>query len=125
MIIYGGPKRFLLDSWRRYALPVQLAELKRQLLPWERDRKPSPEERKSQLVQQKMFEQLTYLAKVYTPYTFYECRFQADNAQELHRSMGPADQELFGFDLTAFSWEDYLGRVHIPGLRRFVLKGRA
>lgn len=81
--------------------------------------------RTQKLIQSKVYDQLTYLASIYVPYTFYAARFGSENVEALQRDLVPEERERFYFDLRAFSWDDYLTKVHIPGLRKFVLKGRS
>ena len=39
--------------------------------------------------------------------------------------MSEAEKNEFGFDVGNINWKDYITNVHIPGLRKHVLKGRA
>ena len=55
----------------------------------------------------------------------YFCRFDTSNAQELHENLSPKEKELFGFNINDIDWETYIKQIHIPGLRKHVLKGRA
>ena len=34
------------------------------------------------------------------------------------------EKSKFGFDVGSIDWKDYISNVHIPGLRRHVMKGR-
>ena len=38
--------------------------------------------------------------------------------------MSEEEQQEFGFDVGNIDWEDYISNVHIPGLRKHVMKGR-
>jgi hypothetical protein len=69
-------------------------------------------------------QQMAQVAELYAPYTFYGCSFSSDNVQRLWASLTAEEQRVFGFDLSGLEWEGYLRRVHIPGLLRYVLKGR-
>ena len=40
-------------------------------------------------------------------------------------NMSEEEKVEFGFDVGSINWNDYITNVHIPGLRRHVLKGRA
>lgn len=39
-------------------------------------------------------------------------------------SMSAEEKKIFGFDVGSIDWGDYITNVHIPGLRKHVLKGR-
>ncbi|RDX87381.1 Fatty acyl-CoA reductase 2, partial [Mucuna pruriens] len=72
----------------------------------------------------KSVEQAKYLANIYEPYTFYGGRFDNSNTQRLMESMSEEEKREFGFDVKSIDWKDYITNVHIPGLRRHVMKGR-
>ncbi|KAJ0612668.1 putative oxidoreductase [Helianthus annuus] len=72
----------------------------------------------------KSVEQAKYLANIYEPYTFYGGRFDNSNTQKLFAMMSEEEKKTFGFDVGKIDWRDYISNVHIPGLRRHVMKGR-
>ncbi|WOK98643.1 fatty acyl-CoA reductase 2 [Canna indica] len=72
----------------------------------------------------KTVNQVKHLAKIYEPYAFYGGRFDSTNAQKLMEEMCEEERKSFGFDVKGIDWEDYIPNVHIPGLRRHVMKGR-
>ncbi|KAI3826368.1 hypothetical protein L1987_00415 [Smallanthus sonchifolius] len=72
----------------------------------------------------KSVEQAKYLANIYEPYTFYSGRFDNSNTQKLFAMMSEEEKKTFGFDVGKIDWRDYISNVHIPGLRRHVMKGR-
>lgn len=39
-------------------------------------------------------------------------------------SMSIQEKQEFGFDIESIDWKDYIKNIHIPGLRRHVMKGR-
>lgn len=39
-------------------------------------------------------------------------------------SMSEEEKRDFGFDVKGIDWKNYITSVHIPGLRRHVMKGR-
>ncbi|XP_010520001.1 PREDICTED: fatty acyl-CoA reductase 2-like [Tarenaya hassleriana] len=80
---------------------------------------------KLEFICRKSVEQAKYLADIYEPYTFYGGRFDNSNMQRLMESMSEKEKREFGFDVGSIVWRDYITNVHIPGLRRHVLKGRA
>ncbi|CAM8971448.1 unnamed protein product [Rhodiola kirilowii] len=80
--------------------------------------------KKLEAICRKSVEQATHLANLYEPYTFYAGRFDNSNTEGLMEMMSDEEREMFGFDVGSVEWEDYITNVHIPGLRRHVLKGR-
>lgn len=119
--VYGALYSFQAHMWFKYQLPLQAEKL---LTSLQKSTVSSSLSRKRNNIMLKTFEQLSYLAKLYQPYTFYACRFDATNTLKLFAELSPKEQELFNFDLSKIDWRDYVVRVHIPGLRKFVLKGR-
>eukprot|EP00253_Pinus_taeda_P004114 PITA_04114 len=69
-------------------------------------------------------EQLKYMAKIYEPYGFYKGRFDNSNLEKLFQELSEEEQEIFGFDVKNIEWKNYIGNIHIMGLRRHVMKGR-
>ncbi|KAF3441971.1 hypothetical protein FNV43_RR15887 [Rhamnella rubrinervis] len=79
---------------------------------------------KLEIICRKSVEQAKHLASIYKPYTFYGGRFDNSNTQRLMDSMCEEEKSKFGFDVESLDWRDYITNVHIPGLRRHVIKGR-
>ncbi|XP_048321561.2 fatty acyl-CoA reductase 2, chloroplastic [Ziziphus jujuba] len=80
---------------------------------------------KLEVICKKSVEQAKHLATIYKPYAFYGGRFDNSNAEKLMESMCEEEKRQFGFDVGRIDWSDYITNVHIPGLRRHVMKGRA
>ncbi len=64
---------------------------------------------------------LLYYVDIYSPYTNIESRYHTTNTQALWNSLSPEEQREFGFDPRGIDWRDYIGNIHIPGLKRNVL----
>ncbi|OMO51850.1 Male sterility, NAD-binding protein [Corchorus capsularis] len=79
---------------------------------------------KLETICRKSVEQAKYLANIYEPYTFYGGRFDNSNTERLMEMMSEEEKRNFGFDVESIDWKDYIKNVHIPGLRRHVMKGR-
>ncbi|KAL7092754.1 hypothetical protein ACP275_11G001800 [Erythranthe tilingii] len=79
---------------------------------------------KLETICRKSVEQAKYLANIYESYTFYGGRFDNSNTKRLMGCMTKEERQEFGFDVEKIDWEDYISNVHIPGLRRHVMKGR-
>lgn len=67
-------------------------------------------------------EKLLYYVNIYSPYMSIEARYATDNTLALWRWLSPEDQKRFDFDVQRIHWRDYITRVHLPGLKRHVLK---
>ncbi len=61
-------------------------------------------------------------AAIYGPYACARMRFVNFNTRTLWRQMDPDDQRRFPFTVDQLDWHDYLHRVHLPGLERYVLE---
>src|SRR5262249_3377905 len=64
---------------------------------------------------------LLYYVDIYAPYTTFEARFKTAHTAGLWNALTPQDQRLFPFDVRGIDWRDYIGNIHIPGLKRNVL----
>ncbi|KAL5720458.1 alcohol-forming fatty acyl-CoA reductase [Ranunculus cassubicifolius] len=75
-------------------------------------------------IYRKSVEQVKYFANIYEPYTFYGGRFDNTNTKNLMEDMNEEEKRSFGFDVGSIDWNHYISNVHIPGLKRHVMKGR-
>ncbi|MCS7265170.1 MAG: AMP-binding protein [Armatimonadetes bacterium] len=67
-------------------------------------------------------ERLEYFLGIYAPYTHFKARFATENMRRLWESMEESDRREFFFDVATIDWRYYLQDVHIPGLKRHILK---
>uniref|UniRef100_A0A2N9IRP4 Fatty acyl-CoA reductase n=1 Tax=Fagus sylvatica TaxID=28930 RepID=A0A2N9IRP4_FAGSY len=72
----------------------------------------------------KKVEHVVHMAKLYEPYMFYRGWFDNRNTQKLMEDMSFEEMKDFGFNVGSINWENYILNVHIPGLRRHIMKGR-
>ncbi|KAL9428312.1 hypothetical protein AB3S75_030325 [Citrus x aurantiifolia] len=79
---------------------------------------------KLETICRKSVEQAKHLANIYEPYTFYGGRFDNSNTERLMEKMSEEEKRKFGYDVGSIDWKEYITNVHIPGLRRHVMKGR-
>lgn len=79
---------------------------------------------KLEKVCRKVVEQAKSLASMYQPYCFYGGRFDSTCTQSLFEIMSDEERRMFHFDVGSIDWQDYISNIHIPGLRRHVMKGR-
>jgi long-chain acyl-CoA synthetase len=68
------------------------------------------------------FQKLYYYGEIYQPYLNLNCCFETDNTVELFRALREDDQLLFPFDVTRLNWRHYIQNVHIPGVKKYILK---
>ncbi|KAL6642511.1 hypothetical protein ACP70R_020692 [Stipagrostis hirtigluma subsp. patula] len=69
-------------------------------------------------------EQMLHLGRIYEAYTFYGGRFDGANTAALHAEMSEEERAAFHLDARGVDWRDYFTNVHIPGLKKHVVKGR-
>jgi nucleoside-diphosphate-sugar epimerase len=65
---------------------------------------------------------LLYLADLYETYMRAGCVFDTTNTQRLLDDLDEADRAALDFDVRRIDWRAYLQEIHIPGLRRHVLR---
>ncbi|MGE3276800.1 MAG: SDR family oxidoreductase [Vicinamibacterales bacterium] len=65
---------------------------------------------------------LLYLADLYATYMHSGCVFDTTNAQRLFDGLDDDERAGLDFDVRPIDWRAYLQEVHIPGLRRHVLR---
>jgi nucleoside-diphosphate-sugar epimerase len=65
---------------------------------------------------------LLYLADLYETYMNCGCVFDTANTQRLLDDLHDEDRAAFDFDVRRIDWRAYIQNVHIPGLRRHVLR---
>ncbi|MCZ6636181.1 MAG: SDR family oxidoreductase [bacterium] len=69
-----------------------------------------------------MLDNALSLCEIYSPYTNLDCEFQMENIHKLQAEMDPQEREIFNCDVSRIHWPDYMQKIHIPGLKRHVLK---
>lgn len=67
-------------------------------------------------------EKLYYYGEIYEPYLNLNCRFGVENTLGLLGAMPPGEREAFNFDVTRLNWRHYVQNIHIPGVKKFILK---
>lgn len=68
------------------------------------------------------FDKLYYYGEIYEPYLNIDCRFDVDRTMELFGSLDEDERKAFPFDVTRLNWRHYVQNVHIPGIKRYILK---
>ena len=68
------------------------------------------------------YEKLYYYGTIYEPYLNLACRFETNNIVSLFSSLSEEEKNLLDFDVQRLNWRHYIQNVHIPGLRKHILK---
>ncbi len=67
-------------------------------------------------------QKLYYYGEIYEPYLNLDCQFEVDNTIELFNSLDADEKRRFNFDVTRLNWRHYIQNIHIPGVKKFILK---
>ncbi|XP_062221145.1 fatty acyl-CoA reductase 2, chloroplastic-like [Phragmites australis] len=113
------PMRFC-DSMEQYVSHVETNTLLRSV------RRAASSERlrlRARDLRAKAVEQIIHLGRIYEPYTFYGGRFDSVNTEALLAEMSAEERATFHLDVQSMDWMDYFTDVHIPGLKKHVMKG--
>ena len=113
---YPSPGRFEFDNRYRIQLPLAIAEFSARHLPGLR------KYYNRVAIRRTAAEHLRYYAELYGPYVQYACQFGTDNTARLLGTLSDEERERFDFDVRRVDWFQYFNDIHIPGLKRHVLK---
>lgn len=119
---YGTAEAFEADTRRRYLRPLEWALWGLECVPfwqsipplraaWARASKPA-----------RMVHQVLRLASLYSAFTLNEWIFDTAKTERLMAALAEADRVSFSFDLRAIDWKHFWTKVHIPFMRRYLLK---
>ena len=67
-------------------------------------------------------QRLYYYGEIYQPYLNLDCRFEVKNTLRLFGSLSEEEKKLFNFDVTQLNWRHYIQNVHIPGIKKYLMK---
>ena len=116
---YPSVRRFKFLFYMKYLIPISTQE-------WILDKLPEQmaNARKRRLLAslKVRLRRVLYYADIYHPYTHLHCAFETKRTREMFEKMPSAEQQTFNTDVTRIDWPSYMADVHIPGLRRHVLK---
>lgn len=76
-------------------------------------------------IEDKRLERLGYLVRLYREYMRLHCQFATDKTRSLFCSLNKQDQQEFFFDPSIIDWREYIQQIHLPGVRRNVMKRSA
>ena len=85
-------------------------------------RSPRPRQRRLLATARIRLQRVLYYVEIYHPYTHLDCRFETSRTRALYESLPPDERATFDMDVTAIDWPEYVAEIHLPGLRRHVLR---
>ncbi len=65
---------------------------------------------------------LMHYIRIYAPYTRTSFEFETKKMKALYESLSDVEQQRFNFDVSQIHWKQYFQEIHIPGIKRYVLK---
>ena len=102
-----------------YMWPIQLRE-------WFGSRTPfytiSSRQRRFLGTAKVRLQRVLYYTDIYHPYTNLDCRFKTTSTRALFEALPADEQRAFNLDVRGIDWPHYIGKVHVAGLRRHVLR---
>ena len=78
--------------------------------------------RRQLVLKQSGIKALLHYIRIYAPYTRTSFEFETQKMQGLYAGLSPTDQQQFNFDVSQIHWKRYFQEIHIPGIKRHVLK---
>ena len=78
--------------------------------------------RRRLVVKQSSIKALLHYIRIYAPYTRTNFEFETRKTQALWEALSPPEQQRFNFDVSQIHWKQYFQEIHIPGIKRHVLK---
>ena len=115
---YPSLRFFRLIFRLRHLGPIQLRERLLDLP----GRSPPPRQRRLLGTAKVRLQRVLYYVDIYHPYTHLDCRFETGRTRALYESLPPGERATFDMDVTAIDWPTYVADIHLPGLRRHVLR---
>lgn len=70
----------------------------------------------------KRAERVCRFSDLYSAYTMNSWIFCTDNSMALFNNLSPSDQVTFDFDTSKLNWNHFWNEIHIPGMKKYVLK---
>lgn len=78
--------------------------------------------RRKLIVKQSSIKALLHYIRIYAPYTRTNFEFETKKTQALFDNLDIIEQRQFSFDVSQIHWNLYFQEIHIPGIKRHVLK---
>ena len=84
--------------------------------------KSAKRQRRKLVLRQSAIKALLNYIRIYAPYTRTNFEFETEKMQGLYEGLSPEEQQHFSFDVSQIHWKQYFQEIHIPGIKRHVLK---
>ena len=84
--------------------------------------KSAKRQRRRLFVKQSSIKAALHYIQIYAPYTRTNFEFETHKLKALYNDLSPEEQQNFNFDVSQISWKQYFQEIHIPGIKRHVLK---
>ena len=84
--------------------------------------KSAKRQRRRLFIKQSSIKAALHYIRIYAPYTRTNFEFETKKMQALYQQLSPEEQKLFDFDVSQIQWKRYFQDIHIPGIKRHVLK---
>ena len=119
---YASVEAFESDTRSKYLRPLEWALWGLEKVPFWQSIPPlrAAWAKASKLV--RMVHQVLRLASLYCTFTLNEWVFDTAKTERLMAGLAEADRASFSFDPKAIEWEHFWTEVHIPFMRRYLLK---
>ncbi len=115
---FPSPTSFRLQH-RLKAVPLRTAERTLERLPtFDATQRVKRRVSATKVAHQKLY----YYGELYEPYLNLDCAFSVDRTLKLYAGLDPEDKAEFNFDVTRLNWRHYVQNVHIPGVKKYILK---
>ncbi|MBT6149183.1 MAG: AMP-binding protein, partial [Gemmatimonadetes bacterium] len=119
---YPSLRTFRLIFHLAYMWPIQVREWLGEKLPFY---KMSSRQRRFLGTAKVRLQRVLYYTDIYHPYTNLDCCFKTTATRTLFEALPLDEQQDFSLDVRGIDWSHYIAQVHIPGVRRHVLREEA
>ncbi len=116
---YPSLRTFRLVFHLRHLYPIRAREW---LLNNTPGRKPSPRQKRLLRSLRVRLQRVLYYIDIYSPYTHLDCQFQTGRTRALWESLPTDERDIFSLDVLRIDWPSYIEDIHLPGMRRHVLR---
>ncbi len=84
--------------------------------------KSAKRQRRRLFVKQSGIKAALHYIQIYAPYTRTNFEFETNKLQTLYENLSVKERQNFNFDVSQINWKQYFQEIHIPGIKRHVLK---
>jgi long-chain acyl-CoA synthetase len=116
---YPSLRTFRLVFHLKHLYPIRVREWLLNNLP---GLKASPRQKRLLRSMRVRLQRVLYYIDIYSPYTHLDCQFQTGRTRALFESLPADERETFSLDVTRIDWKRYIEDIHLPGMRRHVLR---